>query len=782
LDAFEQHADDVRKEDDTEHLHKLRVTSRRIRLALPLLAGCFPKKSFKTSLKKIKKVAQSLGMARDKDVQMIFLRGYLDRLTESNSGVQLLLARLRKHRSAMQTTIISELDELNQTGILWDLRDTCEQIKTEGKSNRIFANRSSEFSAADRHISKRLDQFLGMEDCVHREDDVDRQHKMRIRAKWLRYTMELFSSLYNGELKEHIAVAESFQDTLGQMHDCDVWIGDLPQFMTEITTELVAEGRNTGEINRIQSGLLKFLQDTRETKRSKYREFVTLWDRTKESGLLEGIRQITSRRLETGRQTVEPILENEKTKIAIFADIHGNIHALNAVIADARSRGIDMFLNAGDLVGYGVFPNEVIDVLRSTGVRSVVGNYDIEVIEGHKKPRGEKGGAFSFAIRALSNRSKKYLGSLPRSLRLQIKGKRWLMTHGSPESINEHIYMNTSEVRLRSLAKKAGADVIILGHSHRPFCRTVDNVTFINPGSVGRPDDRNPKASYAIVGTDPLSVDLIRVDYDLEAAVHAIRKKDLPENLAQMLLHGVSLSAIARNERQHKRAMKDTVILRVVRDVAAKYGLEKTHSEQVRKLALKIFDRTRHLHNLGSRERAWLSYAAILHDIGWIRGRTGHNKVSLRLVLNDTELPFTQVERYIVGSIVRYHRKALPQESHYNLRILNVMDKLKAITLSSLMRVADGLDISHGSIVHDMWVRCDATTVTLTCSVNQNPLLEVKGVDEKRDLFQNVFKRELIIVWKERIMEPELSVQRVRRRRTTETLKIHKKGRYVSTT
>ncbi len=760
MDAFEQYADDMRKEDDTEHLHKLRVTSRRIRSALPLLEDCFPRKSFKTSLKKIKKVAQSLGMARDTDVQMIFLRGYLDRLAESDSGVQLLLARLRTRRSKMQTTIISELDELNQSGILRDLRGTCERIKTEAKSNAVFANISSNFSAAHRHISKKLDQFLSMEDCVHREDDVDRQHKMRIRAKWLRYTMEFFSSLYNGELKEHIAVAEYFQDILGQMHDCDVWIKDLPQFMAEVATELIAEGKNASEINEVHSGLLRFLQDIRETKGSKYREFVALWDRTKESGLLENIRQITSRRLETGQQLVEPILENEKTKIAIFADIHGNIHALDAVIADARGRGIDMFLNAGDLVGYGVFPNEVIDVLRSIGVPSVVGNYDIEVIEGHKKPRGEKEIIFNFSIRTLSKSSKAYLGSLPKSLRLEFKGKRWLMTHGSPESINEHIYMNTSEIRLRSLAKKARADVIIVGHSHRPFCRTVDSMTFINPGSVGRPDDGNPKASYAIVGADPLSVDLIRVGYDLEAAVHAIRKKDLPENLAQMLLHGVSLVAIARNERQCKRAMKDEDVLRVVRDVAAKYGWEGTHSEQVRKLALKLFDRTRYLHNLGLRERGWLSYAAILHDIGWIRGRTGHNKVSLRLILNDTGLPFAQAERYIVGSIVRYHRKTLPQENHYNLRILSVVDKLKAITLSSLLRVADGLDISHGSIVHGMWVRCDATTVTLTCSVNQNPILEVKGVGKKRGLFENVFKRELIVLWKKRIMKPGLSRER----------------------
>ncbi len=87
LDEFEEHVEDARKGDDVEGLHKLRVASRRIRSALPILEGCFPKKRFKTSMKEIKKVTQFLGIGRDTDVQIEFVQKYLNSIETPNSGV-----------------------------------------------------------------------------------------------------------------------------------------------------------------------------------------------------------------------------------------------------------------------------------------------------------------------------------------------------------------------------------------------------------------------------------------------------------------------------------------------------------------------------------------------------------------------------------------------------------------------------------------------------------------------------------------------------------------------
>ena len=141
-----------------------------------------------------------------------------------------------------------------------------------------------------------------------------------------------------------------------------------------------------------------------------------------------------------------------------------------------------------------------------------------------------------FAKKELAKPAESYLHSLPRELRLEAAGKKLLVTHGSPESIDEHIYHDTPVERLEDLAHAAKADVMIVGHSHDQFTRQADESCFINPGSVGRPGDGNPQAAYAILSFNPFKVELIRLDYNVEAAADALRKKGLPESFAQMLL------------------------------------------------------------------------------------------------------------------------------------------------------------------------------------------------------------------------------------------------------
>ena len=172
---------------------------------------------------------------------------------------------------------------------------------------------------------------------------------------------------------------------------------------------------------------------------------------------------------------------------------------MEKVIEDAEERGVDVFLNAGDSIGFGPCPNEVVELLCEKNVLSIVGNYDLEVIEGKAKAKGEKNLALKFARKELAKSCECYLYSLPRELRLEVAGKKLLVTHGSPESIEEHIYHDTPVERLKTLADAAKADVIIVGHSHEQFRREANGACFVNPGSVGRPGDGNPQAAYAIL-------------------------------------------------------------------------------------------------------------------------------------------------------------------------------------------------------------------------------------------------------------------------------------------
>jgi putative phosphoesterase len=246
-------------------------------------------------------------------------------------------------------------------------------------------------------------------------------------------------------------------------------------------------------------------------------------------------------------------------QVALIGDIHANLPALEAVLAHIQEQGIEKMWNVGDFVGYGAFPDEVVQLFRTgqglpdeDGL-NIVGNYDLRVLQfkqkkekWRKKKAPEKYLAFEFAYEHLSKKNRKYLRFLSQQIRVKINGRRVLLVHGSPESNEEHLTPDTPQKRLRELAEKAKADVIVCGHSHLPFVRDVDGVWFINTGSVGRPDDGDPRACYAVAQIDSKQV-LVqhhRVEYDVDRAVAAIHEHDLPEAFAQMILQGRDLDTV----------------------------------------------------------------------------------------------------------------------------------------------------------------------------------------------------------------------------------------------
>jgi putative phosphoesterase len=245
-------------------------------------------------------------------------------------------------------------------------------------------------------------------------------------------------------------------------------------------------------------------------------------------------------------------------KVALLGDVHANLPALEAVLGDAHQHGVDQIWNIGDFLGYGAFPNEVVQRLRQEGAISIIGNYDLKVLRFHKKAKKwrktkipQKWMAFKWADEHLSKVNRKYLKSLPQELWLQVEGKYILLTHASPASNEEPLTPEMPLKRLQELTKIASKEVqrpdaIIFGHSHREFARLVDGVWFINTGSVGRPDDGNPRACYALLNIDPqgLEVEHFRLDYDVEKSVAAIHKHHLPEAFAQMLIEGRDLDSI----------------------------------------------------------------------------------------------------------------------------------------------------------------------------------------------------------------------------------------------
>ena len=240
-------------------------------------------------------------------------------------------------------------------------------------------------------------------------------------------------------------------------------------------------------------------------------------------------------------------------RIALIGDVHANLPALEAVLDRAHAAAVDAIWNTGDWVGYHAYPDEVVCRLRAENAVSVVGNYDQKVLkfsrrrkQWKKRKRHEKFVAFEWAFNNLSDESKFYLNQLPTEVRMEVEGVRLLMTHGSPASIDEHINLDTPTSRLRELARKADADIVLLGHSHAPMDRTESAVRFVNPGSVGRADDGDPRAAYAILDllSGAVAVQHYRVDYDVERACRAIRAGGLPRSFEDMVIQGRSLDFV----------------------------------------------------------------------------------------------------------------------------------------------------------------------------------------------------------------------------------------------
>ena len=236
-------------------------------------------------------------------------------------------------------------------------------------------------------------------------------------------------------------------------------------------------------------------------------------------------------------------------RIAFFSDIHGNLQALQAVLTDIETRNLDGAYCLGDLVGYGADPNGVVDLIRDSGVVTILGNYDEGIAwetgdcgcfyrDDEAKRVGEA--SYAFTVATVTAENKDWLRGLQRELRLSVEGKTIHAVHGSPRRINEYLLRERDERTYERLAASETDDILVFGHTHQSWLRQFGHVVFVNVGSVGRPKDGDPRAGYAIVevGAGDTTAESVRVGYDVEAAATGISTAGLPVSLAEGLRVG----------------------------------------------------------------------------------------------------------------------------------------------------------------------------------------------------------------------------------------------------
>jgi putative phosphoesterase len=240
----------------------------------------------------------------------------------------------------------------------------------------------------------------------------------------------------------------------------------------------------------------------------------------------------------------------QQTHTTIFGDIHANLPALEAVLADIEASNFSPLYCLGDLVGYGTFPNEVIEIIRERNIPTLMGNYDQGVGNSsddcgcaYTSPVAEALGKRSIAWtnRNTTEANKLFLRQLPAQFPLQLGELRVRLVHGSPRKINEYLFAGRPDSTLERLLDMAEADVLVCGHTHIPYHRILPSGRHvINTGSVGKPKDGNPQACYIVLETNrrELSVMFNRAPYDVERTAQAIEASEMPHEYADMLRTG----------------------------------------------------------------------------------------------------------------------------------------------------------------------------------------------------------------------------------------------------
>ena len=262
---------------DIEHIHQLRVSSRRIRSTLPLFSNCFSKKDATRWLKQIKKVTKSLGEARDSDVQIEKLLNFYETIENSQHrpGLKRLILRLQQRREGLQKNVVKSLLSLDKSLILEEM---------ETKTQSYLANKGgisryplSLYQMAFKVIQDKLEILQSFEGYIYDPENIEELHDMRIAAKNLRYTMEIFTPLYQSGLKPGINYIKEAQEILGNIHDYDIWMEIIPGFLEEERKKTIEYHGHQGPMNLIFPGI-KFFEDYCRTEREcLYHEFLSKW-------------------------------------------------------------------------------------------------------------------------------------------------------------------------------------------------------------------------------------------------------------------------------------------------------------------------------------------------------------------------------------------------------------------------------------------------------------------------------------------------------------------------
>jgi CHAD domain-containing protein len=283
LDAMGLETDGVRKGEDIEFVHRMRVASRRLRSAIAIFDACLISGGLQGFKKPIRRVTRELGAARDIDVQLEalveFMKSDLD--PAHLPGLERLELRLRQQRQQLQDRVVAAIDRL-QGSVVWvDMQRPLREIGVRAQLRGIKPDSNQLRGCAVAAIALELEGLLSHETYIEQPSKVEELHQMRIAAKKLRYTIEVFAPLFDKTLNEGLAAAKEAQKILGEIHDCDVWIQMLPVFHDQERERTQAYFGHLRHFNRMAAGIEHMCQEKVRERAGHYEEFVAFWRETR---------------------------------------------------------------------------------------------------------------------------------------------------------------------------------------------------------------------------------------------------------------------------------------------------------------------------------------------------------------------------------------------------------------------------------------------------------------------------------------------------------------------
>jgi putative phosphoesterase len=234
-------------------------------------------------------------------------------------------------------------------------------------------------------------------------------------------------------------------------------------------------------------------------------------------------------------------------RVAVITDIHANHPALEAALTAIDAIGVDAVFCGGDLVGYGPHPNEVCALIEERAIPTIYGNYDYAIarelddcgcayVTPHDRELGRR--SVEWTLANTSERSKGFMRQLPFDLSFLMGSRRVRLVHGSPRKVNEYLFEDKPASLYERLAASAECDVLVFGHTHKPWIREYGGVLFVNCGSVGKPKDGDPRAAFAILELtgDRVVASVERVPYDATGVAREVEAVGLPGEFAAKLV------------------------------------------------------------------------------------------------------------------------------------------------------------------------------------------------------------------------------------------------------